>query len=270
VEVLRERQVAQERGHEGDVRPPQHGEPSLQDLGRQPRPQRQGHRCRDERAGLVAVGGELEGLGQQLRADDAADHPEDQQGVAVVRQPLGACDETPHERPADGQQDDERHHVLHRADQQPQQPVPREGQDPFDDPAGHDVGRPDREEHEPPEDPSVHEASPGVLEHLRLDEGVLDQPGEPPRDVGERAGAFGPDRGEHPQVAGHRETEERDGAPEQREDEEVPRDVGERREQRQRSPSDAASGPGPGAASPPAGPPARASWSNGPARVSSA
>ena len=69
-----------------------------------------------------------------------------------------------------------------------------------------------------------------VLEHLRLDERVLDQADEPGRDVRERARAAGSDRGEHAQVPGHREAEEGGRAPEDREDQQVRRDVGERLE----------------------------------------
>ena len=67
-------------------------------------------------------------------------------------------------------------------------------------------------------------------------------------------GPLGAGRGEHPQVAGHREREERGRAPEQREDQRVGRDLGERST---RSPTASSA-----ARLPP--------WSNGPASVSSA
>ena len=64
-------------------------------------------------------------------------------------------------------------------------------QDRLDEPAGDDVGGPDRQQDEAPEDARVHQPGPPVLEHLRLDEGVLDQAREPPRDVAERARLHG-------------------------------------------------------------------------------
>ena len=73
-------------------------------------------------------------------------------------------------------------------------------------------------------------AAPGVLEHLGLDEGVLDQADDAGRDVRERVGRAR--HREDPQVPGHREEEERRRAPEDDEDERVGRDVGERCEHR--------------------------------------
>ncbi len=174
---------------------------------------------------------------------------QDQQRVAVEREPGRLRDQAPEERPADRRKDDDGDHVLHGADGGPQETVERDGDDRLDDPAGHDVGGPDGQEHEAPEDPGVHDPGPRVLEHLRLDERVPDQAGEPRRDVRERAGTGGADRGEHPQVARHREHEERGRAPEHREDERVRGDVGERLEHGRQ--------------------PARP-WSKGPASVSSA
>ena len=74
----------------------------------------------------------------------------------------------------------------------------------------------------------MHQPGSRVLEHLGLDERVLDQPDHAGRKVDERSGR--PGDGEDPQVAGHRQGEEDGGAPEQREDERVGRDVGERLE----------------------------------------
>ena len=52
-------------------------------------------RVRDERAGLLAVAGDLEDLREQLGGDDAADHRQDHQRVAVVGQARRARDEPP-------------------------------------------------------------------------------------------------------------------------------------------------------------------------------
>ena len=56
------------------------------------------------------------------------------------------------------------------------------------------------------------------------------RPDEPGRDVGERTRAGRAHGGEDPQVAGHRQHEERGRAPEDEEDQRVGRDVGERLE----------------------------------------
>ena len=101
-------------------------------------------------------------------------------------------------------------------------------QDRLDDAAGHDVRRADGQQHEAPEDPGVHQAGSRVLEHLGLDERVLDQADQARRNVCEWGG--GPRRREHAQVAGHGQGEERCGAPEDREDERIGRNVGERLE----------------------------------------
>ncbi len=212
------------------------------------RPQRHGERVRDERPVDLAVRRDLEDLRQQLGRDHAADHREDQERVTVEGQALGLGHEAAQERPADRDEDDDRDDVLHRAHERPQQAVERDRDDGLDDPAGHDVGGPDREQHEAPEDAGVHQPGPGVLEHLRLHERVADQPDEPGRDVRERTRPAGAHRREHAQVAGHGEAEERGRAPEDREDQQVRRDVGERLEHGQ----------------------AVVPWSNGPARVSSA
>ena len=74
--------------------------------------------------------------------------------------------------------------------------------------------------------PGVHHRRARVLEHLGLDERVLDQADDAGRDVRERVRRPG-DR-EDPQVAGHGEDEERRRAPEDDEHERVAGDVGER------------------------------------------
>ena len=69
-------------------RPPQDREAGLEHLPGQGA-QRNRERVRDERAGDVAVCRDLEGLREQLGRDHAADHPEDEERVAVERQPGG-------------------------------------------------------------------------------------------------------------------------------------------------------------------------------------
>ena len=76
----------------------------------------------------------------------------------------------------------------------------------------------------------MHDPGAQVAEHPALDERVLNQADEPPRDVGEGTRAGGARRGEDPQVAGHREREERRRAPEQHEDQWVAGHLGERLE----------------------------------------
>ena len=88
MEVLAERQVAQEGCDQPDVQPPQHGEADLEGLPGQ-RPQRHGHGVRDDRTRDVAVPCDLEALRQQLGGDEPADHRQDHQRVPVQRQPRG-------------------------------------------------------------------------------------------------------------------------------------------------------------------------------------
>ena len=107
VQVLAERQVAQERSDERDVAPPQHMERAGEDPEREVL-QRHGQRIRDEGTRDRAVGGDLEDLREQLGRDDATDHPEDDQRVGVEGQPSRLGDEAPVERPADREQDDAR------------------------------------------------------------------------------------------------------------------------------------------------------------------
>ena len=254
--MLRERQVREERRDQEHVPPPQHGEAGLERALGERCPKRHRKRRGHEGPRLVAVAGELERLGQQFGGDDPADHPEDDQGIAVEREPGGPRDEPAPERPGDAHQDDHRDDVLHRADCGPQEAVERDRQHALDEPARDDVGGPDRQQDEAPEDARVHEPGAQVAEHPALDEGVLDQAREPPRDVGERARARGARRGEHPQVAGHREREERRRAPEQHEDQRVAGHLGERLEHGQ--PEFVRFGCG------------LAPWSCGPASVSSA
>ena len=101
------------------------------------------------------------------------------------------------------------------------------GQDRLDQAAGDDVGRPDRQQDEAPEDPACIRPARQVAEHPRLDDGVLDQAGEPRRDLAERSGLGdrGRRRGEDAEVAGHLQHEDDRRAPEEREDERVERDV---------------------------------------------
>ncbi len=201
------------------------------------------------------MGGELECLGEQLGENDPTDHQQDDQRVAVVGQAARLRHEPPEERPADRHEHDHGDRVLHDADEGPDQAVERDREDLLDDAAGDDVGRADRQQHEAPEDACMHQPGAPVLEHLGLDERVLHQTDEAARDVGERARSLRTGRGEHAKVARHRQHEDGHRAPEQGEDERVVRDLGEWREQGHRSRL-------------PAG--AAVSWSNGPARVSSA
>ncbi len=86
VEVLAERQVAQERRDQRDVAPPQDREARPRGRRGERFRQRDGERVRDEGARDVAVRRDLEDLREQLGRDHAADHPEDEQRVAVERQ----------------------------------------------------------------------------------------------------------------------------------------------------------------------------------------
>ena len=127
-------------------------------------------------------------------------------------------------------QDDHRDDVLHRRRPRPRA-APSSGIETIAwiRPAGDDVRGADRQQDEAPEDPGVHQPGAPVPEHLRLDERVLDQAREPRAGCRDGRGcAVGRARGrEHPQVAGHREDEERGRAPEQREHQRVAGDVGE-------------------------------------------
>ena len=132
VEVLAERQVAQERRDERDVAPPEQGEPGLEDVRREA-PERHREGVRDEGPGHVTVASRLEGLREQLGRDHAADHREDHERVAVEGESLGLRDEPAHERPADRDEDDDRDDVLHRRDERPEQAVERDREDGLDD-----------------------------------------------------------------------------------------------------------------------------------------
>ena len=128
VQVLAERQVAQERRHQRDVGPPQDREHGLEDARRQV-PERDRERVRDERAGDVAVRRDLEDLGEELGGDDAADHAEDDQRVPVEGQAARLRHEPTDIGPADRHEDDDRDDVLHRRDGGPQQAVERDRED---------------------------------------------------------------------------------------------------------------------------------------------
>ena len=161
----------------------------------------------DERARDLAVRRDLEHLGQELGRDDAADHAQDQERVAVERQPLGLRDQPPPVGPGDREQDDHRDDVLHRADRRPQRAVERDREDRLDQAAGDDVRGADREQHEAPEDPRVEDPGLQVAEHPRLHDPVAQRP---PQARGGVVGGARVARGrEHPQVARHRQREER-------------------------------------------------------------
>ncbi len=240
VQVLAERQVAEERGDQRDVRPPQDREDGLEDVGREV-PQRDRDRVRDEGARDVAMGGDLEELREQLGGDHPADHAEDDERVAVEGQAPRLEHEPPVVGPADRGQDDDRDHVLHRADQGPDDPVGGDLEDGLDDPAGDDVGGADGQQHEAPEDAGMHGGGTRVLEHLCLQERVFDEADHARRDMGERPRR--PRDREDPKMSGHGEDEEERRAPEDEEDQRVAGDVLERREhQRSGPPSSMRSG----------------------------
>ena len=201
VEMLAPGQVAHEGGHDHDVAPPQDGEGVEQELRRQAA-EGHGQGIGHERPGHGAVVGRLEGLGEELGQDHPADQEQDDQGPPGIRQPARPGDQAPDEGVAHGRQDDQGNQVLHRRDERPQDAPERDREDCLDQPAGHDVGRPDRQQDEAPEDPEMHDPGPAVLEHLRLEEGVADDPADPQGNAGERVRAGRPDRGEDPQVAG--------------------------------------------------------------------
>ena len=185
---------------------------------RRPERDRDRRRRRRRRAGRRSAANSNDS-GEELREHDAADHRQDQQRVAVEGEPLRLRDEAPLERPGDRDEHDHRDDVLHRRDRRPDRAVERR----IDrivsmSAAGDDVRGPDRQQDEAPEDARVHQPRPPVLEHLRLDEGVLDQALEPRRDLAERPRLDGRRRrrGEDPQVAGHREDEDHRRSPEER------------------------------------------------------
>src|SRR6185503_8305471 len=93
---------------------------------------------------------------------------------------------------------------------------------------GDDVGGAEGEQDEAPEDAPVQERGPDVLEHLRLDERVLDDAPDACRDVVEGARAGGAGGGEDPEMPRHRQDEQEHRAPEHREDQRVERNVLER------------------------------------------
>src|SRR4029078_4557282 len=72
VEVLRERQIAQEGGDQRDVRPPEHREAGPEDLRRQV-PEWDGQGVRDKGARDLTVRGDLADLREHFGRDDAAD-----------------------------------------------------------------------------------------------------------------------------------------------------------------------------------------------------
>ena len=106
-------------------------------------------------------------------------------------------------------------------------PFERPRDDRLHQPAGHRVGRADRQDHEAPEDRVVHERDLRVAEHPDLGEDVDDHRPEALRDLSQRIRARRVRCREDPQVAVHRQGEEDGGAPEQREDEWPPGDPGD-------------------------------------------
>ena len=233
MEVLAERQVHEERGDDEDVQPPQGTEAGFEHRrGQRAKRRREGDR--NERARLVAIAGELEDLGEQLRRDERPDHREDHQRVAVQREPGRLRDEPPLKGPGDRREHDHRDDVLHGGYRRPDHAAERCLQNRLDESARRDVGRPDREQDEAPEDAGVHEAGAEVAEHPRLDDRVLDESGKPGGNVRQRI--RGPDRGEDPEVARHHEQEDRQRSVEHREHQWVRGDVAEdRKDHRVRS-----------------------------------
>ena len=152
-------------------------------------------------------------------------------------------------------QDDDRDDVLHRADERPEQAVERHREDLLDDPPVTMLAVPTVSRTKPQKIPraSAGRASLNILVWMNA---YSIRPTNRARDVGERARALRADRREDAQVAGHREHEQRAGAPEDEEDERIGGNVDER--------ARTASSSGVGLVG------GSASWSNGPARVSSA
>ncbi len=241
VEVLAERQVAQERRDQRDVAPPQDREDRLEDVWREVA-ERDGQRVRDEGAGDVAVGRDLEDLGEQLGGDDAADHAEDDQRVPVEGQARRLEHEPAVRRPSAIETRTITATMFCIALMSVQR-IPSAGilRTVWMIPPVTMLAVPIVSSTKPQKIPACITGCAGILEHLGLDEGVLGKTDEARRDVRERPRRPG-DR-EDPQVAGHDEDEERRRSPEDEEDERVARDVLERREhQRSEPPSSVCSG----------------------------
>ena len=229
VEVLAARQVAQERRHEQDVRPPGRGERELQDA-RIRAAQGRADGIRDDRAGAVAGTRRLERHRQELRADHAADQAEDHERAAGEGEPMRSRDQAPPGGIADREEHGHRRHVAERRDRAPQGTAQRPADDRLDQAPRGDVGRADREDDEAPEDRDVHEPGAGVPEHPRLPERVDDQARCPARDGRERVRRTCGRK--DAQVACHRQGEVGHRAIEDREDEGVAGDVCVGREHR--------------------------------------
>ena len=183
--MLAERQVHEERRDERDVRPPHDEEGALEQV-RVEATQRDRQHVRHHRAGDVSEPGRLPDLGEELRGHDAADHREDEERVPGVGEARRPGDQPALECPGDRGQDRHGHEVLRERDERPQHAIERDREHRLDEPAGHDVGRADREQDEAPEDARMHERGARVLEHLALGQRIRDHAADPPRDVGER------------------------------------------------------------------------------------
>ena len=262
VEVLAERQVAQERGDQQHVRPPQDRRTAASSAAGSPPASASPAALAMNAPGTVAVRRDLEHLGQQLGRDDPADHAQDQERVAVEREALGLRHQAPPVGPGDRRRGrSRRRRSASRVTADPQRAVERDRDDRLDQAAGDDVGRADREQHEAPEDPGVQQpgrAGRGTSASGRSRSGACPTGARPGGRSGSRCGPPRTPAGGAPSPG--RRTPRR------------PRTAGTpgRRRGRPRRPGT----PQPLAGSPAgrsARPPARAAaWSNGPDSVSSA
>ena len=232
VEVLAERQVAQERGDERDVAPTT-GRAKAGLERRRATSVRSGTASAfdDERARDVAVAPRPGRPGRTARSRRRRrSSPRMSSASRLKRQAARLRDEPAVERPARSTTRTITATTFcialigaHSS------AVERDREDRLDDPAGDDVGRADRQQHEAPEDPGVHDRRRrGSLNILRLDERVLDEPDDARRDV-RRTGSATAGRPRRPAGGGPSPGRRTPPRPRRREDQRVARDVGERR-----------------------------------------
>ena len=177
VQVLRVRQVVEEREDEQRVRPPEHAVARVAARATSTAPSA----MRERRATRPSPGRTPSGcttsrnaFDQQQRDHQPADHAEDDQRVGVLElvalEPPRMQHEPPIEREADRAEDEQREHVLRQRVDAVER---RRGRNSANEnrgntPCDQDLDRAGREHHEAPEDQRVHRAGDRIAEDLRL------------------------------------------------------------------------------------------------------
>ncbi len=174
----------------------------------------------------------LEPLGQELGRDDERDHHEDQHARPTEGQARGPVDQPPLVHVDERHEHADRDEVLCGQCQGPDRAVDRIAHDRLGQATEHDVDVADEQDGRADEQQVVHRPDAALAEHPWLEEGVPDDAPGPDRDLARRIRGDRVDGLEDPPAADHQQGEDRERAPEDREDQRVCRDLGEGLEHR--------------------------------------